>query len=276
MILFCFLIAIGSSEFLRLSPGVVSQGLGGASVVIDEGLSAFHNPACAEDMTFNFTLSRWLYSTSYATCGGVYGNNLFGISYINYGRIQGYDAQGNPTSVFTPYDICVGIGRKQGRFGFVIKGFMERIDSQNLYGVCAAIGTCLQYKKLIMGIKVDNLGKEFGENTTIPAYAALGLKYGLTEGVSILAELKAPLLELNAGMIYEYKNLLLLFGAKYLHPENIAEGSGIASGFTDLSLTGGIAVHALNYRIGYSLVYGDLSVAHQFSVMFVPGLAGDE
>lgn len=276
MTLFCFLIAIGSSQFLRLSPGVVSQGLGGASVVVDEGLSVFHNPACAEDMTFNFTLSRWLFSTSYATFGGVYDNNLFGISYINYGRIQGYDAQGNPTLVFTPYDICVGVGRKQGRFGFVIKGFMEKIDSQNLYGVCAAIGTCLSYKKLIIGIKVDNLGKEFAESTTIPTYAALGLKYALTTDFTILTELKAPLLELNSGLIYKYKNLLLLLGAKYLRPQNLAEGSGIASGFTDLSLTGGIAVHALDYRIGYSLVYGDFSIAHQFSVVFVPGLAGDE
>jgi hypothetical protein len=276
MILFCFLIATGSSQFLRLSPGVVSQGLGGVSVVVDEGLSVFHNPACAEDMTFNFTLSRWLYSTSYVACGGVYGNNLFGVSYMNYGSIQGYDAQGNPTTVFTPYDFCAGVGRRQGRFGFVIKGFMEKIDSQSLYGLCAAIGICLQYKGLTIGIKVDNLGKEFAESTSIPTYAALGLKYGLTTAMSILVECKAPLTELNAGIVYKYKDLFLLFGTRYLRPENLVDGSNVATGFADLSLTGGLAVHVQNYRIGYSLVYGNQSNAHQFSVMFVPSVPEDK
>ncbi|UCG31420.1 MAG: hypothetical protein JSV53_05975 [candidate division WOR-3 bacterium] len=273
MILFFFLLTIESNQFLRLSPGVVSQGLGGASVLIDEGLAVFHNPAYTDDMAFNVTLSRWLYSTNYLTCGGTYQDNMFGISYLNYGRIQGYDATGNPTEVFTPYNLCVGIGRKYGPFGLAIKGFIERIDDLNLYGFCATVGAYLQYRAMKIGVKLDNLGKEFGENTSIPAFAAIGLEYGLTDDLGVLCELKAPTLEVNTGISYSYNNLTLLLGVKYLKPNDLLIDSGGNFGAGDFSLTGGLTISVETYNVGYSIGYGHLSVSHQFSVTFVPGSA---
>ncbi len=270
MIALVFLISIESSQFLRLSPGVVSQGLGGSSVLIDEGLPVFHNPACSGEMSFNFTLSRWLYGTNYLTCGGVYRNTMFGITYMNYGGIQGYDETGNPTAVFTPYDFCAGIGYRFGPVGLVVKGFLERIEDQNMYGLCATIGTRLQYKALSIGAKVDNIGKEFAENTSIPLFTALGIKYSLTSEIDILAEIKAPLVELNTGIAYTYRNLRLLFGGRYLQPENLTGESNVSISTDDLNLTGGISVSVENYHIGYSVAYGSLSIAHQFSVTFVP------
>jgi hypothetical protein len=270
MIAVIFLISIESSQFLRLSPGVVSQGLGGSSVLIDEGLPVFHNPACSGEMSFNFTLSRWLYGTNYLTCGGVYHKAMFGITYMNYGRIQGYDETGDPTAVFTPYDFCAGIGYRLGPVGLVMKGFLEQIENQNMYGLCATIGTYLQYKALSIGAKVDNLGKEFAENTSIPLFTALGIKYSLTSGIDILAEIKAPLVEFNTGIVYTYRNLRLLLGGRYLQPENLAGESNIKVSLDDVSLTGGVSVSVESYDIGYSIVYGSLSIAHQFSVTFIP------
>jgi len=268
-ILLC-IIALGSGQFLRLSPGVLSQGLGGASVVISEGLSIFHNPAYCRDMTFNVTLSRWLYATNHLTAGGVYQNNLFGITYVNYGRIQGYDELGNPTSVFTPYDICAGFGRKMGLVGLGIKVFNERIQDQMLYGVCGSAGIYVENEKLAFGLKVDNLGKEFAENTSIPAFIAGGLRYSLMMDLDLLVEAKFPAMELNSGFIYTYRDLRLFMGVRYLEPEDLVSGSDLSMSREDLYFTGGLLVLVEDYEVGYSIVYGPLAIAHQFSITFSP------
>jgi len=270
VIIVIFIVAIESNQFLRVSPGVISQGLGGSSVLIDEGLSIFHNPAISRDMSFNFTLSRWLYGTNHLTCGGAYENSIFGITYLNYGQIQGYDEAGNPTTAFTPYDLCAGIGYRFGLLGLALKGFIQQIDDQSMYGLCAVIGTCLQYKAFSIGVKVDNLGKELAENTTIPLYSALGIKYRMTQVIDIHAEMKAPHMELSTGIVYTYQNLRLLLGGRYLQPENLNGETTISFSTDDICLTGGMSVTVENYDIGYSIVYGSLSVAHQFSVTFVP------
>ena len=266
MILILFLMTIESNYFLKLSPGVVSQALGGASVTINEGLSAFHNPANAQDMTFNFTLSRWLYSTNYLTLGGTYRGFLFGASYMNYGELYGFDELGNPTNTFTPYDFCAVFGRRFGSIGVTLKGFVEQIADQRLYGLAACVGFHAEYKRLSIGAKVDNLGKEFAENTAIPYIIAIGSKYDLTQEVYFTAEAKLPANEFNAGFAYAYKNLTLLFGSRYLPPLN----DQYSLNLDDFDFTGGMLLAIDNYTVGYSFVSGYSSIAHQFSVSLNP------
>ncbi|UCF69755.1 MAG: hypothetical protein JSW49_05990 [candidate division WOR-3 bacterium] len=268
-IFFC-IVTLASGQFLRLSPGVLSQGLGGASVVINEGLSIFHNPAYTRDREFNFTLSRWLYSTDYLTVGAAYANYILGITYMNYGRIQGYDELGNPTAAFTPYDVCAGIGRKIGPIGLAVKVFNERIEDETLYGVCASAGLFIDNERLAFGLKVDNFGKELSQNTSIPMFMACGLRYRLIEDLDVLAEAKLPILEANGGFIYTYHDLRVFMGAKYILPADLAGDSDISSRKEDLYFTGGVLVRIDRYDIGYSIVYGPLSAAHQFSVAISP------
>ncbi len=265
MILLLFLINVQSSYFLRMTPGVMSQGLGGSSVTISEGLSVFHNPANVGGRTFNFTLARWLYATNYLTVGGTHDRYSFGISYLNYGQIQGFDEFGNPTNSFTPYDICAAVGYQLGIIGFALKGFTEQISDHTMYGLAGSLGMHLERGNLAVGAKIDNIGKEFAENSTIPYFAALGLKYNITKEFGFVMQLKAPEIELNSGVLYIYQNLTLLLGAKYLKPQVTA---GVHS--DDIGFSGGVIVSIDNYRIGYSIVYGYSSVAHQFSVAFMP------
>jgi hypothetical protein len=266
MIAILFLLTVESSYFLRLSPGVVSQGLGGSSVTIDEGLSAFHNPACANDMKFNFTLSRWLFSTNYLALGGSYSDYVFGISYLNYGEIHGFDEFGNPTSNFTPYNFCAVLGRRIGSIGVALKGFVEQIADQNLYGMAVCIGFHAKYGRLSIGTKLDNLGKEFSENSAIPYLAAVGLKYDFTQEVAVSAEAKIPQAELNVGFAYTYNKLTLMFGSRYSHPWQDLQGMKLE----DFDLTGGILLAIDDYTVGYSVVTGYAATAHQFSVILNP------
>jgi hypothetical protein len=266
MIFVFFLLTLESSYFLKLSPGVMSQGLGGSSVVISEGLSVFHNPAYTNERIINFTLSRWLYSTNYLALGGSYENYAFGLAYMNYGSIQGYDSLGMPTSAFTPYNICIGLGRSFGRLGIAIKGFAEKVYDRTQYGVAGSIGYIMQYKRFTLGVKVDNLGKELSENSDIPYYVGAGLKFGLTKEINLIVETKYPDVEVNSGFSYTYQDLTLLLGTRYVQGLNIPAGNRS----DDIGFAGGLMLTLDNYRIGYSFVYGYLSLAHQFNVTFTP------
>jgi hypothetical protein len=265
MIAILFLISVESSIFLKLTPGVMAQGLGGSSIFVDEGLAVFHNPACVQDRIFNFTLSRWLYATNYLAAGGNYDDYSFGLTYMNYGQISGYDELGNPTDIFTPYDLCVALGRRFGMLGIGIKGFTERIADRTLYGLAMTGGLLMKRGALSFGVKVDNLGKEFSENTAIPFFSAIGLKYNISPDLAVSIEGRAPDLELLSGISYDYQDLTLLLGAKY--QQDMSDYANIAD---NLGFTGGVLISVDIYRIGYSIVYGYQSIAHQFSVSITP------
>ncbi len=265
-----FLISVNSSYFLKLSPGVMSQGLGGASIMIDEGLSAFHNPAYNHDTKLNFTLSRWLYATNLFSIGACFKNNVIGINYLNYGGIQGYNEYGVATNNFNPFDICFILGRKLGFFGVFVKTFGEKIDSQTLYGVCGGISSYVDFGNVSIGAKIDNVGKELAQKTEIPLTTSFGLKLALPSSIDLIIELKSPDLEINSGLMYTYENIKLLLGIKYMRPQNLIADTQHSLRLIDLNFTSGLIVQVKKYQIGYSFMYTEFSNAHQFSVTLIP------
>jgi len=262
------LLSINSCYFLKLSPGVMSQGLGGCSIMLDEGLAAFHNPALIEETKFNFTLSRWLYAVNLLAFGSSFGENSIGLSYLNYGSIQGFDEFGISTREFTPYDFNFTIGRKFGHFGIVTKLFDEQIDTCRFWGVCFGLSTYLDFNNLSLGVKFDNLGKEFSKSFDIPFSSIIGLMITLTDNLAILAESKAPDLEIMSGIKYKYQNMEFLFGSKYMR--NNSGSSPSTFNLADLNLSAGIVLQVEIYQIGYSFVYTQFSTAHQFSITLIP------
>uniref|UniRef100_A0A7C4TCF6 PorV/PorQ family protein n=1 Tax=candidate division WOR-3 bacterium TaxID=2052148 RepID=A0A7C4TCF6_UNCW3 len=263
MILLIFLLSTNSCPFLRLSPGVVSQGLGGIVSVIDEGLSVFHNPALVGQNRLNFTLGRWLYDTNFLTFGGTYQRYSFGINYLNYGAIQGYDEFGVPTRRFTPYDLFTGAGIKIYPFGFNIKGFREQIDSLSLFGFSLGLSAHLDFKKIFIGSKIENLGKEFNQNVFLSPVIINGVKFALSDSFEIFLETKVPEIELSSGLLYLYQNIKIFGGFRYLAPE------GEIKKFTtmDLNFSGGITIKLEEYEIGYSFLWTKFSQAHRFSII---------
>jgi hypothetical protein len=263
------LFSLNSSYFLKLSPGVKSQGLGGVSLMIDEGLCAFHNPALTSSTKINFMLSRWLYSTNYLCLGASYKDYVLGISYLNYGQIQGYDQFGLETEEFTPYNACLAFGRKIGLFGIVIKSFEEKIDEEILYGACIALSSYIDIKNISLGVKIDNLGKEFAKNTSIPINSTVGIKYSFNK-FDIIVESNVPDLEICSGIAYTHKNLCLLFGIKYLSPLNLLDHTDMTPGVSDIHLSSGLIISIDEYQIGYSFLYNSISTGHRFSILLSP------
>jgi hypothetical protein len=132
------------------------------------------------------------------------------------------------------------------------------------------VGFYARYKNLAAGLKVDNLGKEFAKDTSIPTFIGMGLKYNIISGTALIAEAKIPDLQINGGVAYDYKTVKLLFGLRYLGAKDMANGMSIGRNSDDLGITAGLMVDIDNYTIGYSMVYGHFSAAHHFSVSLVP------
>lgn len=261
-----------SGYFMQISPGVISQGLGGASIVVSEGMPAFHNAATAQGRQFSLVASRWLFSTSMITASACFNGFSCGISCINYGTIQGYDVYGNMTDAFNPFSMCVVFAQKIGQFGVSMKGFGEKIETQTLAGACACISTYTRIGRFGFGAKVDNLGREFLQNTEIPCVVGVGVRADITNAVSMIVESKSPDIELNAGVEYTYQNAVLVFGVQYLQPRGRVDNTETGFRFSDLCYSGGLVMTVGNYAVGYAIVLREYSMTHSLALKFTPGL----
>ncbi len=267
MILFLYLFfSTNFCYLLQLPPGVMSQGLGGITTLLDEGLAVFHNPALFGGDKLNFTLSRWLYNTNLASLGGIYKNYSFGINYLGYGIIQGYDEFGIPTRQFSPYDLTVAGGIKVGSLGFDIKFFQERIDSLSLFALCGGVSSYLNLGRISIGSKIDDLGREFTYNMPTPLTVINGMGITLIDSLNLFLEGKAPEIELKGGLLYWYRKTKIFGGIRYMKPQMGVKSFRAA----DLGLSGGILIKLEEYEIGYSFVWTQFATAHQFSIIFTP------
>ena len=265
MIIF-FILSIYIDNSTRLPVGVQSNGLGGITTLIDEGLSVFHNPALIAQTRFNFTLCRWFYETNMLNFGVSHKNNALGINYFNYGTIQGYDEYGIPTNRFNPYDLSIGIARKIGTLGLSIKNFQSRVDSVVFIGIAGGISSFLDFKGICIGAKIDNLGKEFLHNTKLPIIISSGIKFSLPEDFEFFIEARGIDFELSSGFLYKYENLKIFLGMKYLSPKEFVEKIT----FSDFSVSGGLSISFEEYEVGYSFIYTQFSNAHQVGIIFTP------
>jgi hypothetical protein len=243
----------------------MSQGLGGVSIMIDEGLSAFHNPAIYQSKKVNFTISRWLYATHLFSMGARLQNTVIGINYLNYGSIQGYNEYGVETDKFNPFSICLAVGRKLGPIGIFVKTFEEKIGAYTLYGVCGGMSSYVNFGRFSFGAKIDNIGKEFGQKTELPVTSSFGLHVALRD-VDLVLESGFPDFEMHAGLAYTYENVKLLFGAGYLYPQNVIDDDRFDLNLADINFTSGMILQLKKYEVGYSFVYTEFSNSHQLSI----------
>jgi len=271
MTILLVVITTTSGYFLQLSPGVVSQGLGGASIVVDEGMPAFHNPAMACGTAYSLVASRWLFSTSMITASACFNGFSCGLSSIHYGSIQGYDASGNMTDAFNPFSMCLVVAQKIGSFGVAVKGFGEKIETQTLAGACVNVSTFIELGLFRLGAKVDNIGREFLQNTTIPPVFGIGVSADITDAARVIVESKSPDIELNAGIAYTYRNAVLVFGVRYLQPKAWADDTETGFDFSDLCYSGGIVLHVRDYTVGYAFVLREYWMTHSLALRFIPG-----
>ncbi|MEO0095890.1 MAG: hypothetical protein ABIL66_08370 [candidate division WOR-3 bacterium] len=261
-----FLLNIYIDNSTKIYAGIQSNGMGGITTLVDEGLSVFHNPAINFRTKFNFIIGRWLYGTDMITFGASYKNNALGIYYLDYGDIQGYDEYGIPTNRFSPYDLNIGLGRSFGPAGICIKSFQSRIDSVTFMGIAVGSGLIFNVSNFSFGVKIDNIGGEIIHKVDVPLFFAIGIKYDFFDDFAIFIEARGRDLELSSGLSYKYENLTIFSGLRYIKPAAYIEKPSLS----DCHFSGGLSITFEEYELGYSFVYTQFSNAHQVGIKFIP------
>lgn len=263
------ILSISSGYFLKTTPGTMSQALGAMTTVIDEGFTAFHNPALTDRTECAFSLARYLYATNMFSCSGTFQRNVLGLRYLNYGPIQGYDMNGNETQNFTPFCMDLILGRKIGPAAIHVKGFIETIDTYRITGVCGGISLFYEINSITMGFKVDNIGKVVNKTIDIPIVTALGSRISLPGDIYIYLETKGFPIEGSGGVSYYYENIGLFLGSRYIVPST-RTGEKIQPSTDDIHFSAGLHISIENYVIGYGFVYTTMSTGHHFSISCTP------
>ncbi|MEO0137770.1 MAG: hypothetical protein ABIL40_07565 [candidate division WOR-3 bacterium] len=251
---------------VELTPGIMGNGMGGMTVLMDEGIPVFHNPAINHQKIFNFILGKWFYGINNFTFGVTYQKNALALYYLNYGEIQGYDEYGTATGRFAPYDLNIGYARRVGAWGFCLKNFQTRIDTVFYTGIVGGIGLYSNFSRCAFGLKVDNIGAELIHYAAVPLIFGIGIRYALFEEADIFFEIKGKDLEIGAGFLYQYGYLKLLSGIRYIKPQDYLKQDFLK----DCLLTGGVMVSVNEYEIGYVLIMSSFSSAHQLGIKLTP------
>lgn len=187
-----------AAPFLKIGISARAFGMGEAQVaLVDDSSSIYWNPAglakiARGDLTF--TDNEWLSDIRYNFVGlgynlGKLGAFGFGLSYLNYGDIQGYDPQGNPTVEFGARDMAVYLSYARSlyssfRIGANFKYVVQKVDVES--GGAVAMDLGLQYdtplKGLSLGFSAANLGSELklaDQSAKLPVNIRSGLAYTL-------------------------------------------------------------------------------------------------
>ncbi len=243
-----------SGDFLNIGIGARAAALGGAyTSVSDDATAAYWNPAgligvSAPQITFSHF--SWYQDISFDYLGASFPvSNKFNLSmgaqYLDYGRIEGYDVNDNPTGELEgTYDMAAGVtvGYKLNEnFSLGLGAKYIIIALAGTKGTALAGDFGLKYSRgnVILGMALTNLGQkikfEQGENK-LPANFRAGLAV-LPFGSSFLASFEAqkPLygdVIFHNGYEYRFENRYFIRGGFSFYPQQNDRqfGQGISLG----------------------------------------------
>lgn len=170
----------GVYEFLNLVTSPRQAALGGKNITIyDNDVNSGHfNPATInETMDNRLALNYGSYfgEVTYGTAAYAYkfekSEKTFwaGIDYVNYGKLEGYDENGNPTAEFTGSEIALSVGyaytvpNTNLHLGATGKLISSSLESYNSFGGAIDIGAIYidTLKHTNYALSIRNIGTQF-------------------------------------------------------------------------------------------------------------------
>ncbi len=167
-------------QFLNLVTSPRQAALGGKNITIfDNDVNSGHfNPATINpEMDNHLALNYGSYygEVSYGTAAYAYNYDRrtqtfhAGVNYVNYGKFEGYDENGDPTSEFTGSEIAVSVGYAYAipdskiRVGANLKMISSTLESYNSFGGALDIGAIYvkEDNGLNVALAVRNIGTQF-------------------------------------------------------------------------------------------------------------------
>ena len=189
-------------QFLNLVTSPRQAALGGKNITIfDNDVNSGHfNPATINpEMDNHLALNYGSYygEVSYGTAAYAYNYDRHlqtfhaGVNYVNYGKFEGRDENGELTSEFTGSEIAVSVGyaylvpNTALRLGANVKFISSTLESYNSIGGALDIGALYVKEKngLNLAIAVRNIGTQFttyaGANEKLPLEIIAGVSQQL-------------------------------------------------------------------------------------------------
>ncbi|MCD6318073.1 PorV/PorQ family protein [Candidatus Aerophobetes bacterium] len=259
-----------ASNFLKIGVGARATAMGGAfTALADDGTALYWNPAglaqierteisAMYNMWFQEVNQGYL-SLAFPLLGGIAG---LGANYMDMGKIEGRDTEGNPTGDFGASDIQASLGYARNFSSKLMLGIsagmlQDTIAEDKKTAYLGNAGFLFKPTELIsVGLACQNIGSKLGEDPLPLTYRggiALRLK-----SISIEADAVKPIdddIYYCAGLEWLIGNILVLRGG-YRTGQDV--GSGISAGV-------GLRISKINLDYAY-VPYGDLGDTHRVSL----------
>ena len=258
-----------TASFLKIGVGARAAAMGEAfTAVASDGTSLYWNPAGLTQLRtkeISATYNSWFQEIKQGylslTFPSLRGTMGLGTNYVDMGKIEGRDAEGNPTGNFTASDTHIFIGYagklKKSSWGLTLGWLQDVIKDDKKNSFLANIGFLYPVsERLSLGIAAQNIGSKLGSDPlplTFKVGAASKLKT-LTLALDI-AKPRDNEIYYCLGAEWWLRNVLAL-RAGYKTNQDIGEGWSAGLGFK----------FGKN-RLDYAYVpYGDLGSTHRISL----------
>ena len=258
-----------TASFLKIGVGARAAAMGEAfTALASDGTSLYWNPAGLTQLKtkeFSAAYNSWFeeikqgyLSLTFPTSRGTMG---FGANYVDMGKLEGRDVEGNPTGDFTASDthIFFGYARKlkKSSWGMTIGWLQDIIKDDKKDTFLANIGFLYPVsERLTLGVVAQNIGSRLG-NDPLPLTFKIGAASKLKTLTLAIDVVKPQDNEIYycLGAEWWLKNALAL-RIGYKTNQDIGEG-----------ITAGIGLKMGKTSIDYAYVpYGDLGDTHRISL----------
>lgn len=276
-------------SFLKIGTDARSEAMGGAMTAVGDQLgAAFYNPAAlarTAPRSLMASYVNWLTDIQAGSLAGTWAvgtTGRIGVSaqYLDYGKFDPRDAQGDPGQDFTASDVALALAwaaREGDNLAYGLSGrfISESIDDVSTTALAADLGLTYEFgdKRTRVGLALRNLGAqtksvEGGQKEDIPITLAAGLSHHLRGAPVLFAvDVLKPSDDDVGGAfgveVAAFRQMLIRAGYNTLIAK--VETDSNSDNFAGLSLGVGFVFERL--AIDYAFAsYSELGDAHRFSI----------
>jgi hypothetical protein len=241
-------------NFLKIPAFSRGSSLGGAWVAMAEGTGAlYYNPAGVgrgtsgeisvshAELYQDLRLDNVSITYPFRNGSGI----GFGLTYLGYGTINGYDIAGNATGLVSAYSFSISAAYSQRvteilSVGVAVKPVFERLGDYTAQTVTFDLGAIAELGQLSMGARLANLGgslKYVDESVKLPTMLCVGAAYRTLETNSVISVAASKdnegIYALGSGLEYRYNSNLIFrcgYGATLENRQNASDGFGLGIG----------------------------------------------
>ncbi|RLC49044.1 MAG: hypothetical protein DRH57_00905 [Candidatus Cloacimonadota bacterium] len=252
----------------------VSAQAGDASIM-------WYNPAAtnfSDRSNVHFTHNEWIFDTRIEHISLMVNKGKYslggGITYLNYGKIDRRNSQGNLIGEFNPTDIIGNINFSLRTLpnlycGVNVKGLFEKIHIETSYGMAVDLG--IIYRTMLNGLNLSAVVQNLG-TTSKMAKEKIDLPIAYKFGVGY--QLPFSFLNLHiATDVIKYvddDNAKVNCGLQYVFQDKVFTRIGYKFNYDEENITAGLGFKINCYHFDYAYVpfQSDIGATHRFSLSY--------